>query len=158
MKPQTVGQTCNAAESGTLGTWYSPEEVSKPGVYIREGSETLVVMEIGPVRHYPEGGGKPFYKDTKILDGSTAQQDWGSARLFGPISFQALLNAALPHPAGVVVPREMSNDELAKAIEAAFTKCSSFGSAYPYYQATLDHYKALLKEQERRAISEREAG
>ena len=45
---QTTGQTDNAAESGALGTWYSPEEVSKPGVYIREGSETLATMEIGP--------------------------------------------------------------------------------------------------------------
>lgn len=89
-----------SAGRGELGAWYSPEEVSLPGVYICEGSETLAVMEIAPVRHYPVGGGKPFYKATKILDGSTARQDWGNARLFGPISLQALLKAAISHPAG----------------------------------------------------------
>ncbi len=45
----------------------------------------------------------------------------------------------------------LSNTELADAIQAAWLLTSRTGSALPTYLATVEHYKALLKEQERRA-------
>lgn len=85
-----------------LGKWYSPDEVKIPGQYLREGSEDISVVEFGPVRHLPAGGGKPFYADALIIDGSTARQDWGDSRFFGPISIQKLIAAALsPVPAAL---------------------------------------------------------
>lgn len=46
----------------------------------------------------------------------------------------------------------MSNDELRDAIQAAWELVYKTGSTYEHYRPTQDHYKALLKEQERRAL------
>lgn len=52
---------------------------------------------------------------------------------------------------GVEIPKNMSNDELKTAIDYAFQKLYTTGSSYPHYAPMLEHYKALLKEQEHRA-------
>jgi len=45
----------------------------------------------------------------------------------------------------------LSNDELKAAIEYAWLRLNTTGSIYPHHAPMLEHYKALLKEQERRA-------
>ncbi len=45
----------------------------------------------------------------------------------------------------------MTNDELAIAIATHLKTLISIGTSWPHHNPTLDHYKALLKEQERRA-------